>query len=235
MAITRKNALVTLAGSYSLAGDAMSGGSVTISGNQKPGGEILEGVGKITVADPSAAVAAAKANNANATIPCVKKGTKCTSPVTNGVLTIGSQETLKLAAGTYYFTGISMNGQAKLDVGGGVTIYLDGAATFNGGSAANPASNSLTVISSSSSEIKINGGGTTSMHIFAPLATVRFAGSQGFKGSALGKQLVISGTASLELTRDLAVTDATTTCTPAGADEAPADDAPTDAIPDLAR
>jgi hypothetical protein len=206
------NVLVSLAGSYDLEGSAISGGAVTISGNQKPGGDIVENATKVSVADPTADVVAAKTKNDNAKIPCVASGNKCLSPVSSFKLSLASKQSLTLAAGSYYFESISISGQAKLNVSGDVVIYLAGGATFNGGSATNPSSDSLVVISSSTSEIKLNGGGTTDMHIFAPNATVRFAGTQGFKGTALGKELRISGTADLEVSERLDIVDAYTSC-----------------------
>ena len=208
------NKTVSLAGSYSIAGKAISGGTVSNSGNSMPVGGIVENAGTVSFKDPAAEVANAANANDNAKIPCVGSGNKCKSPVSNGVLSLSGQSSLTLPAGSYYLTGISMSGQTKLNVSGAVTIYLAGGATFNGGSAANPASDSLTIVSSSAQEVKINGGGTTAMNIFAPKATVRFAGSNGFRGSAIGKELHISGNASLEITQDLAVTGARTTCTP---------------------
>lgn len=206
------NTTVSLAGSYSIAGKAISGGTVSNSGNSMPVGGIVEHAGTISFKDPTAEVTAAATTNDNAKIPCV--GSKCKSPVTNGVLTLSGKSTLTLPAGKYYFTGISMSGQTQLNVSGAVVIYLAGGATFNGGSAANPASDSLTLVSSATDEVKINGGGSTAMNIFAPKAIVRFAGSNGFRGSALGKELHVSGNASLEITQDLAVTGVRTTCTP---------------------
>jgi hypothetical protein len=206
------NELVALAGSYDLEGSAISGGSVTISGNTQPDGGIVENAARISVNDPSAAVAAAKTHNDNAKIPCVKSGNKCNSPVSDFELALASTQSITLEAGTYYFESISMSGQAQLHVDGNVVIYLAGGATFNGGSATNPEDDSLVVISSAADEIKLNGGGSTSMHIFAPNATVRFAGTQGFKGTALGKELRVSGTADLEVSGNLDVIDAYTSC-----------------------
>lgn len=217
------NTLVTLAGSYDLEGSAISGGNVTISGNKQPGGGIIKNAAKISVVDPSADVVAAKTHNDNAKIPCIGAGNKCTSPVSAYKLTLASKQSLTLKAGTYYLESISMSGQARLNVSGAVVIYLAGGATFNGGSATNPNSDSLVIISSSASEIKLNGGGTTDMHIFAPNATVRFAGTQGFKGTALGKELRISGTADLEVSGPVDIIDAYTSC---GSDPVDAD--PTD-------
>ena len=233
------NELVTLSGAVDLEGSAISGGEVTISGNAQPGGDVIEYATPIAVADPTADVAAAKLANDNASIPCVAKGNKCTSVVSNDKLTLSSQQKLTLETGTYYFEGITISGQAKLDIDGAVVIYLAGGASFNGGSATNPSSDSLTVISSSTSDIKLTGGGSTNMHVFAPFSTVRFSGTQGFRGSALGKELRISGTADLEVTADLALTHGYVTCEPEPepepepetSDDAGDDDGPTDPPP----
>jgi hypothetical protein len=223
------NTDVELAGSFSIAGKAISGKTVTISGNKTPAGGIVEHAGTITVSDPTAEVAAAASKNDNAKIPCVKSGSKCNSPVKSGVLTLSGTTALTLPAGNYYLTGVAMSGRTKLNVSGTVVIYLAGGATFNGGSATNPSSDSLTLVSSSTQDVKINGGGTTSMYVFAPKAAVRFAGTSGFKGTALGKELHVSGTASLEITANLGITGTRTTCTPADTED------PGEAIPDLPR
>lgn len=191
------NERVQLAGNFDMSGAAVSGGTVTISGTRTPHGGVVEGAAKITATDPTDAVVAHASANDNATIPCVKQGSACTSPVVAGVLTLVSKQTLELQTGSYYFTGISMSGQSKLNVRGTVVVYLAGGATFNGGSAANPSSDTMQVVSSSSAEIKINGGGSTNMAIQAPFAAVRFAGTQAFQGSVIAKQLIVSGTADL--------------------------------------
>lgn len=214
------NTKVALAGNFTLDGSAISGGSVTIAGTRLPGSSIIENATGITVSDPSAHVTAHKTNNDNAKIPCITKGNKCTSPVVAGVLTLASQQSLTLRSGNYYFTGVSMSGQSELTVDGTATIYLDGGATFNGGSSCH-GGGSLTVISSSSSEIKLNGGGSTAMQIYAPKATVRFAGTQGFRGSALGKQLIISGTADLTVVSDIAGGGGYVACPPDGPSNTP--------------
>lgn len=103
----------------------------------------------------------------------------------------------------YFFHNIHINGQAKLNISGDVFIYVDGAVTFNGGSSTNPSSDELTIISSGTDDIKLNGNADSQMAIFAPFATVRFSGTNGFHGSALGRELHITGTADLEPMGDL--------------------------------
>ncbi len=196
------NTLVQLAGSYELDGDAISGGTVELSGNQQPKGAIIQGADLITASDPAPAVAAAKITNDNASIPCVQGKKKCTSPVEDYIFSLNNNS-LTLTSGVYYFEGVTINGNAQLNVDGNVVIYLDGPATFNGGAATNPDGDSLTIISSSTEEIKFNGGGSTATHVLAPFATVRFSGTQGFIGSALARELRISGTADLTGSADL--------------------------------
>jgi hypothetical protein len=220
------NVAVSLAGNYDLEGDAVSGGLVGVSGNRRPGGSVIEYAATIQVDDPTAAVLAAKTHNDNAKIPCLQKGNNCVSPLTGATLSLSSQQSLTLKSGTYYLEGISINGQARLNVNGAVVIYLAGGATFNGGSATNPSSDSLTVISSSPGDIKLNGGGTTDMHIFAPKAAVRFAGTQGFRGTALGKTLHISGTADLDVTSSIAVIDGYADCDSEDGDDGPSSPPP---------
>lgn len=202
------NEVVNLAGSFEVEGDVVSGGYVSISGNRVPDGKIIEYASRIDAPDPSDDVRAAKYDNDNDRIPCIKKGKKCTSPVSSsGALSLSSKQSLTLPAGDYYFTSISINGQAQLDIDGEVVIYLAGGATLNGGSSTNPSSDSLTIVSSSKSDIKLNGNADSQMAIYAPFAKVRFSGTQGFHGTALGKELHISGTADLEPSGELTAID----------------------------
>lgn len=197
------NESVELAGNYSLAGDAVSGGTVDISGNKLPGGHVIEDATQITVPDPSAAVASAAQSNNNANVPTVTVGKKKKSPLTGNDLKLTGSQAITLTTGSYYFTSVDVSGQAQINVNGIVTIYLAGAAKFNGGSATNSQQDSLTVISSASDELAFNGGGSTTTHVYAPNATVRFSGTQDFKGSVVGKEVRISGTAGLQVPTDV--------------------------------
>ncbi len=197
------NHSVELAGNYDLDGDAVSGGSVEISGNKLPGGDVIEDATQITVPDPSGAVAAAAQTNDNSKVPTVTVGKKQKSPLTGTALSLSSQQAITLTTGSYYFTSVDVSGQAQINVNGIVTIYLAGGAKFNGGSATNSSQDSLTIISSASDELQFNGGGSTTTHVFAPNATVRFSGTQDFKGSVVGKEVRISGTAELEVPTDV--------------------------------
>lgn len=216
------NKRVNLAGNFTIDGDAISGGRVTISGNKKPKGSVVEFTDTLSVPDPTPQVLAARSNNDNATIPCVPKGKKCTSPLSGNSLSLSGQSHVTLKSGEYYFDSISISGQSTLEIDGNVIIYLDGGATFNGGAATNPTGDSLTLISSSDQEIRLNGGGSSETRILAPHARVRFSGTQGFRGSALGRELRVSGTADLEVTSDLA-SDLSTRCEP---DDSYMDDLP---------
>jgi hypothetical protein len=198
------NELVTLAGAYDLEGDAVSGGIVDIKNDSNaPGGQVVENAQKVHVADPTPEVLAAKHDNDNDRV-CVRQGNACNPVISNYALSLNGQQQLTLSTGVYYLESVRVNGQAQINVDGDVIIYLDGPATFNGGSATNPDEDSLTIISSASDEIRLNGAAQSAMHILAPFASVRFAGTQGFKGTALGKHLNVTGTADIEATASLA-------------------------------
>jgi hypothetical protein len=202
------NERVTMAGSFEIEGDVISGGIVDIHGGNVPDGRIVEQASRIDVPDPTEDVLRAKTDNDNAQIPCVKKNGKCLSPVSSsGALTLASTQSITLPAGEYYFTSISVSGQAKINIDGEVVIYLAGGATLNGGSSTNPSADSLTIVSSGKSDIKLNGNADSQMAIYAPFATVRFSGTQGFHGTALGRELHISGTADLEPSGELTAID----------------------------
>lgn len=215
------NGQIRLSGNFSLAGDAISAETVRIDGNRKPGGEVVEGAPTMARVDPSAEIAAAKAKNDNAKVPCVRQGNKCNSPIVGGALDIGGKDGVTLEAGTYYFTKIKSCGQATLNVKGTVKVYLESGASLSGGSAANPTNDSLTIVSNTTDDISISGGGTAVMHVIAPRSMVRLTGNSAFKGSLLGKHLKISGTADLVIDKDIARTDYSE-CTP---DPVPEEDA----------
>lgn len=198
------NHLVELAGSFEIDGDAVSGGVVQISGPKLPDGDVIEGAHRIDVPDPTSAVLAAESHNDNTAIPCVMQGNQCNSPVSgDGVLNLQGQTQLTLPAGSYFFHGIAVHGQAKLHIGGPVTIHVDGPVTLNGGSSTNPGTDVLTLVSSGAADIRLNGNADSRIAIVAPFASVRFSGTQGFHGTALGRELHINGTADLESTGDL--------------------------------
>jgi hypothetical protein len=222
------NELVTLGGAYDLEGDAISGGAVDIKNDSNsPGGSVIENAQKISVADPTDEVLRAKDDNDNDSV-CVKKGNKCDPVISNYELTLNGQQQLTLKTGVYYLESVRINGQARVNIDGNVVIYLNGPATFNGGSSTNPDEDSLTIISSAPDELKLNGGAQSAMHILAPFATVKMTGTQGFRGTALGKHLNVSGTADIEATASLADVFGIE-CQP---DETPEDSRPTpDGVP----
>lgn len=198
---------VSLAGSFEIEGDVISGGTVSIDGSNLPDGRIVENATRIDAPDPTEDVRAAELDNDNDRIPCVEQGNKCVSPVSDGALELNSTESVTLPTGEYYFTSIRINGQAQLHIDGEVVIYLAGEATLNGGSSTNPSSDSLTIVSSSDADIELNGNADSQMAIYAPFAAVRFSGTQGFHGTALGRELHISGTADLAPSGELTAID----------------------------
>jgi hypothetical protein len=211
------NESITLSGSFEVEGYAISGGTVSTSGSGSLGG-VIENATRISVFDPTAAVAAAAVSNDNAKVPCVKKGNKCTPALSGTSLALSGQSTLELPAGKYYFTSLQVSGQARIDVAGAVVIYMNGPVSFNGGSATNPASDSLSIVSKHASEIKLTGSSEARTSIHAPFATVRFSGTNGFRGSVISKHLSISGTADLEPVGNL-TTVYSASCGNGGADD----------------
>jgi hypothetical protein len=197
------NLLVEVVGTADIDGAARSGGSVEVSGTPTIAGGIVENAPQITVPDPRAAVAAARSNNDNDRMPCVPRGNDCDSPLVGFDLELNGQDELILPAGIYYFESISINGQASLGTDGDVTIYLDGRATFNGGSATDPGNDTLILVAASTDVITLNGGAEATMHIFAPFAEVKFSGTQGFSGTAIADILSIHGTADLNVSDEL--------------------------------
>lgn len=197
------NGHVDIFGTADLYGSAGSASSVSVSGSAYVEGEVVEDAAEITVPDPTPWLEAAKLDNDNDLVPCIKKGKGCTSPLSGYDFALNSKSEVVLPAGTYYFESLQINGQAKLGTAGDVTIYLNGPATINGGSATDPGTDALTIVSASSDLIKVNGGSESKMHIYAPFAEVRFSGTSGFVGTALGKTLTATGTTDISVSDSL--------------------------------
>lgn len=192
------NGLITVSGSAEIDADIFAGGAVTINGNPDLYGDIYESSHQLRIAQDST-IDTVRESNDNDEMPCIKKKGSCERYQTGTDLVLNSKESLDLDEGVYYFTSIQIAGQANLNTDGNVWIYLDGGASFNGGSAVDEG-DTLTLVSASDEPITINGSAEAAMHIMAPEATVKLAGTSGFVGSIVAYDIVLSGTTDLLLT-----------------------------------
>ena len=193
------NTLMTISGAADIEADLFTSGELVINGNPNIDGDIEESQHELQVADDPW-VDFVKTYNHNWRIPCVARGNQCRRYLDTADLTLNSQETLTLWTGVYYFDSIKISGNAALQTIGNVWIYVDGTATFNGGATWSENYDTLTLVSGSDETITINGAAEAAMHVFAPHATVKLAGTSGFAGSITAYDIVLSGTTDLWLT-----------------------------------
>jgi len=223
-------------GYVTVEGQVVSGGTIDAPSYHPIGGR-TSGAASIPFLDPSADIAEAEASNNNAAIPCIpyNDGLNCRNAVQNGILTLMNVDQLTLPSGVYFFDGVFIDGSARLRVDGEATIYLRDGGQFNGATEAT----SLTVISATADTIEFNGSTQVQMDLYAPYATVLFTGGQGFRGSVVGSDVRLTGSAVVHTERnvfslypfcELIGGDETNG---SGGSEGGSDDAPTEPLPEL--
>ena len=129
--------------------------------------------------------------NSNDNIPKVKGRSPLDS---KGNFSLGSQDSLTLPPGTYYFSSFKMSGGASLTLPGKTVIYCTGDFDAGGGTILNntqlPANCQLYGMGSSFSV-----GGNSAFYgvVYAPTADITRTGNADFYGVAVGKTLKFSG------------------------------------------
>lgn len=180
-------------------------GTNAIRGNATPGpGEVVHITGSRSQisgsVDPAAAVlpceaqsvsdwaAYALANNNNAAIPSAFLKA-------NGTFSLSGNKTCTLPAGLYYLTAFTVNGNAKLLVGGPVAIVSTGPMTVNGSCQLNKGGDpsNLILVSSSDSPVTLNDTAKVSLKLYAPLSVVTVGGNLTGYGCLWGKTLTGNG------------------------------------------
>lgn len=193
------NGRITVSGSADIEADIFVGGDMVVNGNPRIDGDIESFTHELRVAD-YADVDVLRLSNDNDTIPCIIKNGSCSRVLEGSELVLTSKEILTLTTGSYFFSSIQISGQATLNTVGNVWLFTDGPASFNGGAASNQQWDTLTLVSNAAETITVNGAAEAAMHIQAPRATVKLAGTSGFLGSVVAEQIVLSGTTDLYLT-----------------------------------
>lgn len=220
------NELIHLSGSYSLMGNAVvaQGGAFEVSGNGNGlQGELISGALPLVAEPAVAAAAAAESNNNNANLVALKNGSPI-NPIVDGKLKLSGKTQLIAPAGDYYFeNGISVSGQATITVQGPVRFFVNGAVKISGTTETAGEGGTLEVISVSSQTVTLAGTAEARMHISAPLAQVKVAGTFDFFGSILGRVVSLTGTATIRGGGDASNYDAAT-CEPPSGDDGGGDD-----------
>ena len=195
------NELIHLSGSYYLLGDAVvaDGGVFEVSGRGNTlEGEMRSDASRI-VAEPATAEAAAVANNNNNNALVATKNGSPVAAISDGKLRLSGKTNLVVPAGDYYFeNGIQVSGQATITVQGPVRFFVNGAVRISGTTkTSGDDGDILEVISISSDRVTLAGTSEARLHISAPLAKVRVAGTVEFFGSILGRVVSLTGTATI--------------------------------------
>ena len=178
-------------------GDIDLSGTVLIHGDARPGngrrvttgpGVVISGVTTpltSRLSFPSVSAGSAATVNDNANVPAAF--------VSNGRLTIGGSDVVRLPAGTYYFTGLSMSGSGVLELQGPVTMYVNGDVTLGEGArtwASRPIYFELRVIGGGT--VQLNTGADVHAIVYAPDARVLIGGSGELFGSIIGRSLRVT-------------------------------------------
>ncbi len=169
---------------YSL---SISGTSYVISGDRREQrcGEFV----------PPFDMEGAELNNDNATIGLTDAGR---SPFKKNSLdlTILEDDNLTLDGGRYYFTSVTMIGQATLTIAGPTEIYVSGSAKFTGGGVTNLSEDPADLlIYSTGRTMDLSGTAGFYGAVIAPTTDIDLLGTGDFYGTILGQTITVVGTA----------------------------------------
>lgn len=186
---------VNVMGNVEINGDVMydEGYSVDISGSTYTITGVVDDFG-CTITPPPFDIDAAHANNDNDTL--VTESGRDPIRGHSSQLMLTDFEVLRMNAGVYYFSSVSVVGQARIEVLGPVEIYIAGNATFGGGGIVNvlhdPAA--LTIYSTGT-DLKLAGGNNLYGSVVAPDADVTVLGGGTIYGTMFGRTVEIGGDA----------------------------------------
>ena len=187
----KSNAVVSLGGNARLLGD-VTASTITISGKAQITGQQVSGatpVVPVPIYIAGIAQSAAEANN-NVLVAAY---------LVDGKLVLTSHAVITLTTGTYYFKGLELSGGSSITIAGRVDILVDGGISINGGSSMNasgPAS-MLSIVVSTTSELKFNGGGSLAACLYAPYSDMKLTGNALLGGHYFVRTAAVSGTGNL--------------------------------------
>lgn len=188
------NAIVSASGNVTVDGDLVYGpsGSFVNSGNASVTGTIAQlpapryfppipnfSVGTTTL-DP-------------------KNGTMTIDPGSYGNVKIGPNGVLALNPGVYYFDSITQSATGSLQINsslGDTIIFVKSGLDLSGQGVVNLSGDpgTLTIYYSGTNDMKISGGSSAFIEVYAPNAHLQLVGNTDFYGSFIGKTVSIQGT-----------------------------------------
>ena len=187
----KSNAVVSLGGNARILGD-VTASTITLSGKAQITGQQVSGatpVNPVPIYLAGIAQSAAEANN-NALVSAY---------LVDGKLVLASHTVITLTTGTYYFKGLELSGGSSITIAGEVDILVEGSISINGGSSMNasgPASG-LSIVVSTTSEVKFNGGGSLAACLYAPYSDMKLTGNALLGGHYFVRTAAVSGTGNL--------------------------------------
>ncbi|MDP3790517.1 MAG: hypothetical protein Q8R38_00520 [Candidatus Omnitrophota bacterium] len=201
------NGPINLTGNAYIYGNANPGPSYPFSGNPPVSGSYATLSAPISVNPiPAATVNAARTTNNNSNITVTSDG-NTTAYAGGDVLSVSSNDILTLAGGTYYFTSMSVSGNAQISVSGSSIIYVDGGnVSVSGNGIVNSGTPLNLALYSTGNNVTLSGNSAYIGTVYAPDATVRVSGNDNFYGAIVCGSSVDTGNASIHF--DLALINA---------------------------
>jgi hypothetical protein len=190
------NGSINLSGQAYIHGDANPGPGHPFSGHPNVSGSYGTLAATFTVDPiPAETINAARDSNSNANI---------VPPITGTSLSVSGSDVVTLPGGTYYFTSISVSGQAGINVTGPSTIYVDGGnVSISGQGIVNNGVPKNLLLYSTGNNISLSGQAAFTGAIYAPSATVTLTGQENLYGSITCGTNVDSGQAAIHFDLDL--------------------------------
>jgi Tfp pilus assembly protein PilX len=189
------NATVTVNGAVTIKGDLAYGpsGSSNISSNSTVTGSIIQlPAPRYFPPIPSFSVGTTNLNP--------KNGTTTINPGYYGAITIGAKGILALNPGVYYFDSITEAATGSLQINGSLdqdtTIFVKTSLDLSGQGVVNLNGDPtrLTVYYAGTDTLKVAGGASAFVEVYAPNSPLQLVGTSNFYGSFIGKTVAVGGT-----------------------------------------
>lgn len=189
------NGEIRLTGGAYIQGNATTAGNtIYLDGGAWIGGTKKKGATTIVMDPMTAAFAKAKITNNNAAIPSVKRGTQTVSVYSNGQLAMQEQDNVKLPAGDYYLTGLTVTASAKLTCTGNVRMFVSGKVVLAGNARVNEDGGcNLVIYGDEKGDLDFTASALTRAFVYAPKAPVKVSGAAALYGGAVARDVDLSG------------------------------------------
>ncbi len=186
--------------------NSTSAGKLYLEGNSQIKGNLVVGVGGNTNTVISVAGSATYTGSRSSLTTTKSMAVISSSMTSSGALNLNGNTTYTLAAGTYRFSSVKINGNARLVATGAVTMYVDGEITLNGNgvtTSSNRPSN-MVIYGTTSAKVTLNGNNSFYGGIYSPLSEFEVNGNATVYGSVIGRDLEINGNARIHYDTTLA-------------------------------